>query len=73
MQKKQNRRLTKLLQIEITHAAKSCSPLNVETEQSIIALVGDKMKSHPGVSGKMFGALGRNGINVRAIAQGLSI
>jgi aspartokinase/homoserine dehydrogenase 1 len=30
------------------------------------------MKSHPGVSGKMFGALGRNGINVRAIAQGSS-
>jgi aspartokinase/homoserine dehydrogenase 1 len=30
------------------------------------------MKSHPGISGKMFGALGRNGINVRAIAQGSS-
>lgn len=30
------------------------------------------MKSHPGVSGKMFGVLGRNGINVRAIAQGSS-
>jgi aspartokinase/homoserine dehydrogenase 1 len=30
------------------------------------------MKSHPGVSGKMFGALGRNGVNVRAIAQGSS-
>ena len=28
------------------------------------------MKSHPGISGKMFGVLGRNGINVRAIAQG---
>jgi aspartokinase/homoserine dehydrogenase 1 len=30
------------------------------------------MKSHPGISGKMFGGLGRNGINVRAIAQGSS-
>src|SRR5579871_6068277 len=30
------------------------------------------MKSHPGISGKMFGALGRNGVNVRAIAQGSS-
>jgi len=30
------------------------------------------MKNHPGVSGKMFGALGRNGVNVRAIAQGSS-
>jgi aspartokinase/homoserine dehydrogenase 1 len=47
-------------------------PLNVETELAIIALVGDNMKSHPGISGKMFGALGRNGVNVRAIAQGSS-
>lgn len=41
-----------------------------ENNLSIIALVGDNMKSHPGISGKMFGALGRNGINIRAIAQG---
>ncbi|TKK67164.1 bifunctional aspartate kinase/homoserine dehydrogenase I [Ilyomonas limi] len=47
-------------------------PLKIERELSIIALVGDKMKSHPGISGRMFGALGRNGINVRAIAQGSS-
>ena len=46
--------------------------LSVETNLSVIALVGDKMKSHPGISGGMFGALGRNGINVRAIAQGSS-
>ena len=47
-------------------------PLIVEKELSIIALVGDHMKSHPGISGKMFGALGKNGVNVRAIAQGSS-
>ncbi len=47
-------------------------PLIIEAALSIIALVGDHMKSHPGVSGKMFGALGRNGVNVRAIAQGSS-
>ncbi len=47
-------------------------PLKIETNLSIVALVGEQMKSHPGVSGKMFGALGRNGINVRAIAQGSS-
>jgi len=47
-------------------------PLIIETGLAIIALVGDHMKSHPGVSGKMFGALGRNGVNVRAIAQGSS-
>ncbi|MFT3825087.1 MAG: bifunctional aspartate kinase/homoserine dehydrogenase I [Chitinophagaceae bacterium] len=47
-------------------------PLVLEKELAIVALVGDNMKSHPGVSGKMFGALGRNGVNVRAIAQGSS-
>jgi len=47
-------------------------PLKVEENLSIIALVGDKMKSHPGISGRMFHALGRNGINIRAIAQGSS-
>ncbi|HVM88477.1 MAG TPA: bifunctional aspartate kinase/homoserine dehydrogenase I [Puia sp.] len=47
-------------------------PLIIEQDLAIIALVGDNMKSHPGVSGKMFGALGRNGVNVRAIAQGSS-
>jgi aspartokinase/homoserine dehydrogenase 1 len=47
-------------------------PLIIEKDLSVIALVGDHMKSHPGISGKMFGALGRNGVNVRAIAQGSS-
>lgn len=47
-------------------------PLKLESDLSIIALVGENMKSHPGISGKMFGALGRNGVNVRAIAQGSS-
>jgi len=48
------------------------NPVTVETNLSIIAVVGEQMKSHPGISGKMFGGLGRNGINVRAIAQGSS-
>jgi len=47
-------------------------PLAVEKDLAIVALVGDNMKSHPGISGKMFGAIGRNGVNVRAIAQGSS-
>lgn len=48
------------------------NPLVVEKGLSIIALVGDNMKSHAGTSGKMFGAMGRNGVNIRAIAQGSS-
>ena len=51
---------------------KKVEPLAVEKGLAIIALVGDNMKNHPGISGKMFGVLGRNGVNVRAIAQGSS-
>jgi len=53
-------------------AAGKVDPLFVEKDLSIIALVGDNMKNHSGISGKMFSALGRNGINIRAIAQGSS-
>ncbi|MDR2027944.1 MAG: bifunctional aspartate kinase/homoserine dehydrogenase I [Treponema sp.] len=44
----------------------------VEEELSIIAVVGSRMKSTSGISGKVFHALGRNGVNVIAIAQGSS-
>jgi bifunctional aspartokinase / homoserine dehydrogenase 1 len=39
---------------------------------SILAVVGEGMRGIPGVAAKMFGALGRAGVNVRAIAQGAS-
>ena len=47
-------------------------PLTLEIGLSIIALVGDQMKSHQGTSGKMFSTLGKNNVNIRAIAQGAS-
>ena len=47
-------------------------PLRIETELSIIALVGDNMRSHQGLSGKLFSTLGSNNVNVKAIAQGAS-
>ncbi|MDR3705776.1 MAG: bifunctional aspartate kinase/homoserine dehydrogenase I [Paludibacteraceae bacterium] len=43
-----------------------------EKDLATIAIVGDNMKRIPGISGKLFGMLGRNGINVIAIAQGAS-
>ncbi|WP_417291035.1 bifunctional aspartate kinase/homoserine dehydrogenase I [Corallibacter sp.] len=48
------------------------NPIYVEKDLSIIALIGDNMKNHQGISGKMFSTLGKNNINVRAIAQGAS-
>ena len=44
----------------------------VESSMSIIAVVGENMRRTPGISGKVFKALGRNGINISAIAQGSS-
>jgi len=48
------------------------NPLTVESHLCIIAIIGDQMKSHQGISGKMFGTLGKNNVNIRAIAQGAS-
>ncbi len=53
-------------------ALKKVEPLIVETDLSIVALVGENMKNHTGISGRMFSAMGRNGVNIRAIAQGSS-
>jgi aspartokinase/homoserine dehydrogenase 1 len=47
-------------------------PIIVEKGLSIVALIGDNMKNHQGISGKMFSTLGKNNINIRAIAQGAS-
>jgi aspartokinase/homoserine dehydrogenase 1 len=47
-------------------------PVIVESDLAILALVGDNMKNHQGLSGKMFSALGKNNVNIRAIAQGAS-
>ncbi len=44
----------------------------IENNLSIIAVVGENMRRTPGISGKVFQALGRNGINIVAIAQGSS-
>jgi aspartokinase/homoserine dehydrogenase 1 len=59
-------------EFEYEIGVKKLEPLNVEGQLAIVALVGDNMKNHPGISGRMFSALGKNGINIRAIAQGSS-
>jgi aspartokinase/homoserine dehydrogenase 1 len=53
-------------------AAGRLDPLRPETGLAIVALVGDNMRNHPGISGRLFSALGHNGVNIRAIAQGAS-
>ena len=69
-------------------ADKACEVLNSEFEKEIqmgamfemkveknlatVAVVGENMKHTPGIAGKLFGTLGRNGISVIACAQGAS-
>jgi len=48
------------------------SPIQAERNLATIAIVGENMKHTPGIAGKLFGTLGRNGINVIACAQGAS-
>ena len=43
-----------------------------ETDLATVAVVGENMKHTPGIAGKLFGTLGKNGINVIACAQGAS-
>lgn len=48
------------------------APLVVEEELAIISIVGERMRHTPGMSGRIFTALGSNAINVVAVAQGSS-
>ena len=51
---------------------KTCRPDDIQVQDSIalVAAVGRKMTFRPGTSGKLFKALGDNGVNIRTIAQG---
>jgi len=46
--------------------------VKVKNNVSVVAVVGEGMHESPGVAGRLFGALGKNGVNVIAIAQGSS-
>ena len=46
--------------------------ITIDQEVAIVAVVGEKMRGTPGVVGRTFGALGRENVNVIAIAQGSS-
>ncbi len=56
----------------VNEIQKSCHPDDVQERDGIalVAAVGRKMPFRPGVSGKIFKALGDNGVNIRTIAQG---
>lgn len=59
-------------EFELELANRSLNPIEIEKELAIVALVGSNMRDQVGVSGKMFNTLGKNGISIKAIAQGAS-
>jgi len=46
------------------------NPVEVRNELAAVAVIGENMKQHAGIAGKLFTTLGRNGISVIALAQG---
>ena len=62
--------INKAFEVEILQ--NKIEPCIVEKNLCIIALVGENMKNHQGLSGRMFSTLGKNNVNIRAIAQGAS-
>ncbi len=64
------RRISKEFEFELSRG--SIEPIKVEEGLSVIAIIGENMRYMPGVAGKMLTALGNNGINAVAIAQGSS-
>ncbi|HMR87440.1 MAG TPA: bifunctional aspartate kinase/homoserine dehydrogenase I [Saprospiraceae bacterium] len=46
--------------------------VKAESDLCVVAIIGEQMKNVPGVAGRLFEGLGKNGINIVAIAQGSS-
>lgn len=62
--------LRKSLEVEFYH--KHVEEISVQDNVAILAVVGERMKGTPGIAARIFGAVGRSGANVIAIAQGSS-
>ncbi len=48
------------------------NPIKIEDDLAVVAIIGENMRYQPGIAGRLFQALGKNGINAVAIAQGSS-
>ncbi len=70
----QAKRTKKIIEEEfkIEFETKKLEPVTIDSQDAVIAVVGENMRHTPGISGRLFQALGKNGINVLAIAQGSS-
>lgn len=53
-------------------ASEQINKIEIENDLSIVAIVGENMKHSTGIAGKLFNTIGKNGVNIIAIAQGAS-
>ena len=60
------------LEFEKEIATGQINKIESESNLSIVAIVGENMKHTTGIAGKLFSTIGKNGINIVAIAQGAS-
>ncbi len=65
-------RLALIKEFEKEIARQAINGVSIDKDMAVVAIVGEGMKHAPGVSGKLFSDIGRNGINIYAIAQGAS-
>ncbi len=63
-------KLEKAFELEMLHDYMAA--LEIMPNVAIVVAIGENMKGTPGIAGRSFGALGRRGINIIAIAQGSS-
>lgn len=59
-------------ELEAELAAKQIQNFDLLENLAIVAVIGEGMRGTPGISGRLFSSLGREGINILAIAQGSS-
>lgn len=59
-------------EFQLEMLARQVDAVIIEYNRSVVAVVGENMRKTPGISGKLFSALGKYAINVVAIAQGSS-
>lgn len=62
------------VELEFSHELRDglVDPLKIERDLAVVAIVGENMRFRPGIAGRLFQALGKNGVNIVAIAQGSS-
>jgi bifunctional aspartokinase / homoserine dehydrogenase 1 len=71
---KMSKQVKRILEKEFAHDIEvgDIEGIEIQENLSVIAIVGEGMRKHTGVSGKLFTVLGKNGINIVATAQGSS-